>query len=314
MDKPHVVITGGTGLIGSALTQLLTDKGYRVTIFTRDPQKAARKSKFGGDVAYAAWGIDTRQMEEKVLTDADYIIHLAGVGVVDSKWTESYKRQIVDSRVKSGEMLVKFLIEKPNKVKAVVSSSAVGWYGADDDRGTPFVETDPPDSGFLGETCRLWEGAMAPVARLGKRQVWLRTGIVLSTNGGALKEFMKPLHFFVAGIFGGGTQMISWIHIDDLCRMYLYALENENMNGVYNAVAPMPVSNMHLNLELGRQMKDGFFVPLPVPNFLLKLRLGDRTIEVLKSATVSAEKIKKEGFEFLYPTISRALRHLIKRK
>jgi uncharacterized protein (TIGR01777 family) len=172
------------------------------------------------------------------------------------------------------------------------------------------VETDAAAKGFLGETCQLWEQSVAPVEELDKRLVKVRTGIVLSNEGGALAEFKKPVNFGIAGILGNGKQVVSWIHIDDLCRLYIYAIENEQLSGSYNAVAPEPVTNKTLTIELAQKMKGKFFIPLHVPSFILKIMLGDRSIEVLKSTTVSCAKIKQTGFSFLYPTINAALEQL----
>ncbi len=142
------------------------------------------------------------------------------------------------------------------------------------------------------------------------RLVKLRTGIVLSNEGGALAEFKKPLRFGIAGILGSGKQVVSWIHIDDLCRMYIYAIENEKLSGTYNAVAPLPVNNKTLILKLSKMIRGEFYIPVYVPKFLLKIFLGERSIEILKSTTVSSEKIKNAGFIFLYPTVDAALKEL----
>jgi uncharacterized protein (TIGR01777 family) len=167
---------------------------------------------------------------------------LAGAGIADKRWTKKRKKEIRDSRVKSSGLIVKSLSELPNNVKAVVSASAIGWYGADSviPNPKPFREDDPPDAGFLGETCREWEAGIEPVTGLGKRLVKLRTAIVMSNAGGALKEFKNPLRFGVAPILGNGRQVMSWIHIDDLVRLYIAAIENEKLEGVYNAAAPYP--------------------------------------------------------------------------
>lgn len=312
-----VLITGGTGLIGTALTKLLTDKSYKVIILTRNPhshtgKKESRVQNPSGAVTYAAWNIAQQTIDAVALQRADYIVHLAGAGVAGKRWTAKRKKEIVESRTQSSSLIVKALKEIPNKVKAVVSASAIGWYGPDPviPNQKPFVETDPSDEAFLGETCRLWEESIDPVTKMDKRLVKLRTGIVLSKEGGALAAFKKPVRFGIAAIMSKGRQMISWIHIDDLCRIYLEAIENEEMEGVYNAVAPKPVSNQDLVLQLAKTIKGSFYIPLCIPSFVLKLLLGEMSIEVLKSTTVSAHKIRKTGFNFIYPSIEAAIKIL----
>ena len=304
-----VLITGGTGLIGKALTNALLEKNYKVIILTRGAVNQHTKT---GNLSYAQWDIHNQQIEKEAINSADYIIHLAGAGVADKRWTKKRKQEIVNSRVKSSELIVKALKEIPNNIKAVVSSSAIGWYGADPviPNPKPFREDDPNDNAFLGETCKLWEKSLEPVKKMGKRLIKLRTGIVLSNEGGALKEFKSSLRFGVAAILGNGKQIISWIHIDDLVRLYIAAIEDQNMNGVYNAVAPAPVYNKGLTLQLARIQKSNFFIPVHVPTFVLKMVLGEMSVEVLKSATVSCDKVHYGGFIFLYPSIEAALANL----
>lgn len=307
-----VIITGGTGLIGTALTPMLLNKGYKVIILTRGTAPASTNPQ----LSYAQWNVKAGTIDAKAVASADYIIHLAGAGVAEKRWSEARKKEILNSRTQSGALLVKALTEIPNQVQGVISSSAIGWYGADDGDITtikPFTETEPAATDFLGDTCQQWEESIEPVTKLGKRLAIIRTGIVLSNAGGALAEFKKPLQFGTAAILGGGTQVISWIHIQDICRMYLYALEN-NLQGIYNGVAPAPVSNKLLTLCLAKAMRGNYYIPLHVPAFALKLVLGEMSVEVLKSATVSATKIKQAGFQFLYPSIEAAVTNLAGKK
>jgi uncharacterized protein (TIGR01777 family) len=299
-----VLISGGTGLVGSALTALLTKHGHDVIILSRSIRKSNTAK-----VTYAVWDIDKQTVDKSAISKTDYIIHLAGAGVADKRWTEKRKQEIVDSRTKSSALLVQSLREIPNNVKAVISASAIGYYGADKirDKKKLFTEDMSADPSFLGSTCKQWEQCIQPVQGLGKRLVILRTGIVLSNEGGALPEFQKPLRFGIAALLGGGKQVISWIHIDDLCRLYLFAIENNGLSGVYNAVAPAPVSNKELTLNLAQRLRGRFYVPVHVPGFVLKIVLGEMSIEVLKSATVSNDKIRSAGFQFLYPSINAAL-------
>jgi uncharacterized protein len=305
-----IVLTGGTGLIGKALTQRLLKKGYKVIVLTRSmPGKQPEEN-----LQYALWDVKAKKIDISALQKADHIIHLAGAGVVDKRWTNAYKKEIQESRTQSSALLIETLQQHENKVQTIVSASAIGWYGADTYE-TPqdgFIEAAPPDNNFLGETCRLWEESVDAAATLGKRVVKLRTGIVLSNNGGALAEFKKPLKFGLATILGSGKQMVSWVHIDDLCRMYVEAIQNTNLKGAYNAVAPAPISNKTLTLELAKTIRRRFFIPVFVPSFVLKIMLGESSIEVLKSCTVSCEKIKQAGFAFLYPSIQAALMQLSK--
>ncbi len=301
-----VLITGGTGMIGSILSKALLAKGYSIIILTRKAKPSADNR-----INYKEWNIEKGTIDKEAITGSDYIIHLAGANVGEDRWTEKRKKEIVDSRVKSGALLVKSLKDIPNKVKCVASASAIGWYGADTQilNPRPFVETDKADNSFLGSTCKLWEDSIQPVTGLGKRLVIFRTGIVLSNEGGAYAEFKKPLNFGAATILGSGKQVISWIHIDDLVRLFITAIEDQNIVGVYNAVAPYPVTNKELILEMTRQ-RSKFYIPFRVPGFALKTALGEMSVEILKSTTVSSKKIEMTGFQFAYPVITEAVKKL----
>jgi uncharacterized protein (TIGR01777 family) len=312
-----ILIAGGTGLIGTALSRVLVEKGYQVTILSRNPSNAAWlpgdiSQGPGSGIQFARWNIEKQTIDRNVIEQSDYIIHLAGAGIADKRWSDIRKTEIRSSRIRSSQLLVKSLREIPNGVKAVVSASAIGWYGAGGEPSSGFIETDPPDKDFLGETCRLWEESIEPVTALSKRLVKIRTGIVLSMEGGALSEFKKPIKLGIAAILGNGKQIISWIHIEDLCRIYLESIRNENWNGVINAVAPQSVNNKRLTIELARKLKGRFFIPLYIPPFVLRLLLGEMSIEVLKSAKVSAQKLHEAGFQFLYPGVEAALHDLTK--
>ncbi len=307
-----VLITGGTGMIGSALTRELLNRHYDIIILTRSPEKYSNTSR----LSYARWDVDKQTIDGDAITKADYIVHLAGAGIADKRWTSKRKKKIAESRTNSSALIVKALKENVNKVKAVISASAIGWYGIPSfaqGKGTennPFDENDPAAEGFLATTCKEWEASIDPVVSLGKRLVKLRTGIVLSKEGGALKEFKKPLRFGIAPILGNGKQIMSWIHIDDLVRLYVYAIETERVNGIYNAVAPHPVTNKKLIIHLARTIRGKFYIPIYVPSFLLKMVFGELSIEVLKSAAVSCKKIRGEGYHFLYPSLTAALHHV----
>lgn len=301
-----VLITGGTGLIGKALTKELLAKGYEVIVLTRKIEVGQKQP----GLSYAQWDLEKQTIDEKAIQKADYIIHLAGANVAGGRWTEKRKKEILDSRTKSSGLIVKALSEIQNGVKAVISASAIGFYGADPTipNPKPFTETDPADNSFLGKTCQAWENSIDPVVSLGKRLVKLRTGIVLSNEGGAYAEFKKPLSFGVASVLGSGKQIISWIHIHDITGLYIFAIENEQINGVYNAVAPAPVSNQKLIEVMAEEKK--IAIPMKVPTFALKLALGEMSVEVLKSATVSSKKIEAAGYMFMFPSVGAAVGNL----
>lgn len=312
-----VLITGGTGLIGTALSRHLLEEGYHVIILSRNPRETAsrhavtssRKAfRSSGRLMHSRWDVQRMTMDPDALREADYVIHLAGAGVADKRWSQARKREILESRTRSSELLIQSLSTLPNKVRAVISASAIGWYGPDN--GTPFVETDPASDDFLGRTCLRWEESVEPAAGLGKRLVKLRLGIVLSAEGGALREFRKPLYTGVAPILGDGRQMVSWVHVSDLCRAFGHAIADEAVSGVYNVTAPHPVDNRTLMLTLARATNGSWYLPLRVPSWALKMLLGEMSVEVLKSATVRSDRLRQSGFAFRYPDIASAIADL----
>lgn len=299
-----ILITGGTGLVGKRLIEILLQHNYAVIVLTRKlPAQPAIPN-----VDYALWNVKGQTLDIAAVQKADAIIHLAGAGVMDKKWTTEYKKEIETSRTQSSNLLIKTLQNNQHKVKVLLSASAIGWYGGDNTLIQSFTEDMPADNSFLGDVCKKWEQSVEAAEQLGIRVCKLRTGIVLSNNGGAYKEFKTPTKLGVAAILGNGKQIVSWIHIDDLCLQYLYLLTNENLQGNYNAVAPTPVSNKTLTLTIAK--KRAFFIPFYVPTLILKIMLGDRCVEILKSATVSAAKIMATGFQFKYPTIEHAVNEL----
>ena len=302
-----VLITGGTGMVGQTLVNTLIDHGYEVIVLTRSKKKSARMH-----LTYAIWNIEKQYIDPVALKAADIIVHLAGESVAAKRWSVKRKQALVDSRVQSGALLVKALKETEHKVKTIISASAIGWYGPDTAQSLQngFKETDPADAAFLGETSRLWEESMHPVKQMNIRLVTLRIGIVLNKRGGALAEFIKPAQFGMATIFGTGKQMVSWIHHLDLCKMILFAIETPSIEGVYNGVSPNPVNNKTLIVSITKKLC-GFYIPITVPEFILKVILGEMSVEILKSANVSSSKIQTEGFVFDYPDVDKALAQLL---
>jgi len=303
-----VIITGGTGMVGQALTNTLLDKGYNVIVLSRTPKVSSRHN-----LSYAVWDIEKSYLEPNAIAAADIIVHLAGESVATKRWTAKRKQEIVDSRVKTSALLVKAIKENTNHIHTIISASAIGWYGPDNEQSLidGFKETDPVDPSYLGSTCQLWEAGMQPVKAMGIRLVTLRIGIVLNKRGGALAEFIKPANFGLATILGNGKQIVSWIHQQDLCNMIMYVAAHKTIEGVYNAVAPHPVFNKTLAMTVASKIHK-FYIPIYVPSFVLKIMLGEMSIEVLKSAKVSSRKIQDAGFEFEYPTIDLALTQILK--
>lgn len=303
-----VIITGGTGMIGTALTSYLAGMHHEVIIFTRD---AAKKHHSRKNVHFADWDPESQRIDGEAIKKADYIIHLAGANVGDKRWTRKRKKEIIDSRLLSGQLLVKALKEIPNKVKAVLSSSAIGYYGSDPvvPNPRPFVEEDGPAQDFLSSVVQNWEAAINPVRELGKRLVIFRTGPVLSRESGFYREFRKPMMFGLATILGRGDQMVSWVHLEDLVRLYAMAMEDETYQGVYNVVTPFPVSNKTIISEMARLRGKPCF-KFHVPAFLLKILFGEMSVEVLKSTTVSSKKLERKEFIFFFPTIQMAIQRL----
>ncbi|MGB0840508.1 MAG: TIGR01777 family oxidoreductase [Chitinophagales bacterium] len=295
-----VLITGGSGLVGRRLSDLLSKKGYKVVWLSRKRQMNARYSTY-------KWDLQKGLIDEDAIADADYIIHLAGAGVADKRWTKQRKKMIVESRTKGGDLIYEYLRVRPNHVKAVICASAVGFYG---ERGNQMMtENDvvDPSNSFLSEVTQKWEQANTKIAELNKRLVLLRIGIVLAKGGGALPKTALPVKFGLGTYFGKGDMYYSWIHLDDVCRMFIYALENENMKGAYNAVAPNPVTNKNLVKAIAKALKRRF-IPMPTPTFMLKATLGEMAQVVTTSTRVSNQKIAKTGFDYTYGDLETALK------
>ena len=299
-----ILITGGTGTIGKRLARLLLTGNHKVIILTRSLHHIENIQ----GVTYALWDISKKNLDITPLLEADVVVHLAGAPVMDKRWTTAYKKEIYDSRISSLELILNMLAANPNKVRTLVSASAIGWYGPGTEK--PFTENDPSNNDFLGTTCSAWEAMADKAGSLGIRVIKLRTGIVLSKEGGAYPQFKTPLRFGIAAIIGSGSQFISWIDVDDLSRMYKYAIENEHLSGAFNAVAPEPLTNKQLTITIAKVVKKSFYIPVYIPTFILRIIFGERSIEILKSAKVSCNKIKDAGFTFLYPSAEASIRHM----
>ncbi|MDN3687809.1 TIGR01777 family oxidoreductase [Cyclobacterium jeungdonense] len=295
----NILITGGSGLIGNSITKLLVHKGKEVAWLSRNPDKQEQKSFY--------WDPEKDILDQESLYWADGIIHLAGAGVADKRWTDSRKKEILDSRVKSSLLLFQELQKIKDKPKAFISSSAVGYYGIDTGEKLVF-EGDPPGKDFLASVVKEWETATEKIQDLKIRTVLLRIGIVLSKDGGALPEILKPP---VAAPLGDGKQYMSWIHIEDLSRMFVHALENPGLSGIYNAVGPVPVTNRGLTKKAAH-FKGKPFIGVGVPGFALKIILGEMAEMVIGGNRVSSEKMEGTGFRYLYSDLNQALKQIFK--
>jgi uncharacterized protein (TIGR01777 family) len=297
-----VGIFGGSGFTGTALTQLLLQSGYRVIIFSRQARETSTPN-----LQYSAWQPDTEQIDNTAFCSLDHIINLSGAGIADKRWTPARKQLIIQSRTTSTSFLARCLQSLPHRVRTHINASASGYYGPS--IGThSFTEQDPPASDYLGQTCQAWEASAQPIAAI-TRLVILRFGIVLGREGGMLGAFKPALALHLAPIMGGGQQWIGWIHLQDLCRMMLYALQHTEMNGAYNAAAPEPAQQKQLVYAVAKAAC-GWFIPAPAPAFVLKAMLGEMSGQLLQSNRMSAHKIQEAGFVFAFPDIDTAARDL----
>lgn len=299
----NVLITGGTGLIGSRLTELLRQKGYQVSYLSR--------SKGDGEIKKYQWDIRKKTIDQEALKHTDFIVNLAGANLFEKKWTKEFKKEIIESRTESVNLIYHHLKNSPYSVKAFISSSAIGYYGAD--TGYEIInENGPAGDDFLSEVVQKWEASVSQMESLKIRTVKLRIGIVLSEKAGALKELLNPIRKGAGVVLASGKQYVSWIHIDDVCYMFIKAIEDENLHGVYNAVAPFPVRNEEFTKVAAAKVNRSILLP-HVPEFALKFLLGSERAKILIGGNnVSSEKIVKEGFNFKFQKLDDAMNDLLK--
>lgn len=294
-----VLITGGTGLIGKRLTELLLQKGYDVAYLSR--KKTSIES-----VEVFDWDISKHYMDEKSLENVSYLIHLAGAGVAENRWTEDRKKTVISSRTDSIILIARKLRELNIRPKAFISASGSSFYG-EDTGDVRHSEASPAGRDFLSKVTQEWEKAADSIADLGVRTVKLRTGVVLSNQGGAIPKIALPARFGFGAPLGSGQQWISWIHIDDICRMYIEAMENESWQGTYNAVTGSPVTNEELTKNICKVLGTPQWLP-NVPAFALRLVFGEMSSVVLGSSYLINQRVATEtGFIYEYPEIGAAL-------
>jgi hypothetical protein len=301
--KKKVLIASGSGLIGRRLTEILLEKNYDVAWLSR----AAGTDK----VKRYTWDIKQNKIDEEAVRNADIIVNLAGTNVFEEKWSKSFKKEILESRTQSVKLLHDALKIFNPKLKVFISASAIGYYGAD--TGDKLIdENSSAGKDFLAEVVKEWEKEIDKIMSLNIRTVIFRIGIVLSANGGALEKLTGMIKKGTGAVVGSGKQYVSWIHIDDICQMIMKAIEDDNIGGIYNAVAPAPVTNEELTKSIASQMGKSISLP-KAPAFSLKLMLGSEKAEVLLGGSkVSSEKIQKKGFQFKFSELKDALSDLIK--
>lgn len=298
-------ITGGTGFVGKPLVQQLLEQGNKVIIFSR-----RRRSSDTPNLSYAQWAPTEKQIDADALKEVTTMVHLAGEAIADKRWTPEQKKAIVTSRVDATLFLVDSLKQYAANCTSFISASATGYYGPDNGQ-EPFTEDAPYHNDFLGNTCKQWEESSL-TAKDSFRTVIIRIGIVLGEEAGAFKEFVKPMSMGVMPILGSGKQIVSWIHVDDLAGIFAHAVNTPTMQGIYNGVAPAPITHKTLMKTIAHT-KGGIKIPVPVPAFILKIVLGGMSVEVLKSCTVSSHKTEQSGYNFRYTTLNAAVRDLLKK-
>lgn len=298
-EVKNILIAGGSGLIGKRIAALLESKSFNVYHLTRNPDLKGN---------YFFWDPEKKQIDKNAIENADVIVNLAGTSLANQRWTAMRKRQIVNSRMFSTNFLFESLQSIPNHVKLVINASAIGIYG---NSGVLFMnENSPVANDFLGKTCQRWEQASHQFEKINIRTVIFRMGQVLSEEGGMLPELIKSLRYGIMPVFASGNQYQSWIHIDDVCKMISKAIVDDSISGVYNAVAPGPLSNRNFMLLL-TQILDKKYFEIRIPAIFMKLMLGEMSIVVINGTRASCKKIEAAGFVFKYPQADMALRNLL---
>jgi len=297
-----VLLTGGTGMIGRTLCKRLQQKGYDVAILSRNVNKQS-------EIPTYHWNPEKGEIDLKAIEYADYIIHLAGENIGDKRWTAKRMQEIIDSRVKTAELIYTKIKEQNKRLKAFVSASAVGYYGTVTSNKV-FTETDPSSDDFLGDTCKKWEQSANEFRKLDIRTVTIRTAVVLSKRGGALSRMTNLAKLGIYSALGNGKQYIPWIHIEDLCNIYIKAIEDDLMEGAYNAVAPDHKTNKEFTRTLAKVFGKPLWLP-NVPAFIMRLFFSKMAGILLKGSRVSSEKIQNAGFNFQFRELNVALSDLL---
>jgi len=299
-----VLIPGGSGLVGRALVPELTSRGHSCVILTRSPEAV---SGFPAGTELVAWSGTSAEGLQPTLEGVDAVVHLAGESIGAGRWTEARKKSILDSRTQSTRALTAALLAVGNSKIALVQASAVGFYGPR--AGEEISEDAAAGSDFLARVCREWEAASAPVEEAGLRRVVIRSGVVLSRNGGALPKMLMPFRFFAGGPLGDGRQVVPWIHIADEAAAICFLLEDQQVRGPFNLVAPGAVTNRQLGETIGKVL--GKPSRVPTPAFAMRMLLGEMSTLVLDGQRAIPQRLLAAGFEFRFPDLESALRDLL---
>ena len=301
----RIIVTGATGLIGQKLVYALIQRGDEVIIFSRNAAKA--KTIIANAKEYVEWDYNKPELWKSKLENSDAVVHLAGTNLFAKRWNDNFKNEILKSRQISTKNLVDAIKSCGNKPQVFISASGVGYYG---DCGDIILdETSSAGNDFLAEVCKVWEGESKRVEDAGLRSVQVRTGLVLSTEDGALKQMVPPFKFFIGGPLGNGKQWASWLHIDDIIRIYLHAIDNTELRGAVNAAAANPVRMKEFANTLGKVLKRPSL--FPVPKFVLKIVIGEAAEVVTASQRVDVKKLLSSGFKFKFDFIRVALKDLL---
>ncbi|MEN2490409.1 TIGR01777 family oxidoreductase [Flavobacterium sp. B11] len=300
----NVLLTGGSGFIGKHLTDVLIEAGFSVSVLSRSDRENTPR------VTYYKWDIKKNYIDKNAVLNADYIIHLAGEGIVEKRWTKRRKRAILESRIRPIEMIFSVLENNNKKLDAFVSASAVGIYGAVTSHKICTEDTAPAND-FLGITCQKWENAADKMNSLNIRTVKIRTGIVFGKEEGFIKKMIPTFKSGFGAVLGSGKQYLPWIHVEDLCQIYLKSIEDTKLEGAYNACVTDNTTNARFSKTFAKLFDYAIWLP-NVPPFVLKILLGEMSIAVLTGQRVSSEKIQKAGFEFQFTDLEKTLISCIK--
>lgn len=300
----NVLLTGGSGFIGKHLTDVLIEAGFSVSVLSRSDRENTPR------VTYYKWDVNKNYIDKNAILNADYIIHLAGEGIVEKRWTKRRKRKILESRIRPIEMIFSVLEKNNKKLEAFVSASAIGIYGAITSHKI-CTENTPPANDFLGITCQKWENTADKISTLNIRTVKIRTGIVLGKDEGFLKKMIPTFKSGFGALLGSGKQYLPWIHIEDLCQIYLKSIEDTKLEGAYNACVTDNTTNARFSKTMAKLYDYTIWLP-KIPPFVLKILLGKMSEAVLTGQRVSSEKIQKTGFEFQYTDLEKTLISCIK--